>query len=125
MMQSILLVGIGGFLGAISRYGLAYLSRVHFGMTFPFATLIVNVFGCFAVGLVLGYFREHHLFPVLSLFFVSGFIGSFTTFSAVGYETFDLLKSGKTKLAALNIGGNTILGILAVACGISFKSFFR
>ncbi len=104
------MVGLGGFLGAITRYiaGLFILSSTGF----PWATLFVNVVGCATIAVLAS--AKDHLSLSLYLFLVPGFLGAFTTFSAFGIETIQLLQNNQTHLALLNIALNLALGLSAV-----------
>ena len=118
-MSAFLLVGLGGALGSMARYGIG-LALPSVG--FPYATLIVNVIGCFCIGLVLPTVaRAETLPPELRLLVVVGFLGGFTTFSAFGSETVALLRSGGGP-AMVNIAANVILGLAAVALGRTIGS---
>ncbi len=116
-MYEILLVGVGGFLGAISRLGMSYLIRQYSQHPFPLATLIINILGSVAIGLFFEFFKHHPLLPTLTLFLVIGFLGSFTTFSAFSFETVELLRKDELYLASLNVAGNLILCIVGVGLG--------
>jgi len=111
-----LLVGIGGGAGSVLRYAIGLALA---GATFPYATLIVNVVGCFFIGLAMASVeRTPLLAPDLRLLLVVGFLGGFTTFSAFGYESVALFKTNAT-LAALNVAANIFLGLAAVLAGRS------
>lgn len=101
-----LFIGLGGFLGALARYciGLA----LPFDGQFPLATLLVNVLGCFLIAI--SAFYKNLLPETFFLFFVPGFLGAFTTFSAFGIETFRLMETQQWGLALLNVGLNLVLG---------------
>ncbi len=119
MMIKILIVGLGGFAGAVARYTLSdWVQRLAKG-DFPFGTLIVNVLGCFLIGILMGWVQarqdlSHHL----RLLLTTGVLGSFTTFSTFGYETLALLEKGDLKLGLANIAANLALGILSVWLGL-------
>ncbi|MEO8276611.1 MAG: fluoride efflux transporter CrcB [Thermoanaerobaculia bacterium] len=121
-MRAFLLVAAGGALGATLRYAAALaVARFHSG-TFPLATVLINIVGCLAIGLVLGTVGEHPLAdPDLRRFLVTGFLGGFTTFSAFGYETIDLLRRGSTGAALANVALSVGLGLAAVAIGLRFS----
>lgn len=109
-----LLVGIGGALGSMARYGIG-LALPSVG--FPYATLLVNVAGCLAIGMALPTVeRAAALSPDLRLLVVVGFLGGFTTFSAFGNETIALLRAG-VGLAVMNVLANVLLGLAAVLLG--------
>jgi len=110
------LVGSGGFLGALTRYYSGAFVLHHFGETrFPFATFFVNVLGCLLIGLsVSASARFGMLSSELRLLCVTGFLGSFTTFSAFGLETVYLLKRGDYVFAAANVVLSLSIGLAAV-----------
>ena len=117
-MKGLLLVGLGGFLGSIARYGLAGLVHRYAGASFPWGTLAVNVLGCFAIGAVLHLVLDRAaLGPDARLFLAVGVLGGFTTFSAFGWETLELLRNGQLGPALLNVAGNVVLGLGAVWLG--------
>lgn len=112
--MSFLLVGLGGALGSMARYGVGL--ALH-STTFPYATLIVNVLGCLGIGLALPSLdRIAVLSPEVRLFLVVGFLGGFTTFSAFGSESIALVRSG-TAVALVNVAANVLLGLAAVVVG--------
>jgi CrcB protein len=122
-LTQLALVGAGGFLGAIARYslsGLAYRSGSFAG--FPYATLLVNVVGCLAIGLLAG-LAEHRfvLGTNARLFLMIGFLGGFTTFSTFGYETMMLVRDTEWFKAMLNAVLHLVLGVVAVWIGLAFS----
>jgi len=114
----VLLVGAGGFLGAIARYGLGGLVQDRAGATFPLGTLVVNVVGCFVIGLVSELAETRgFLTPESRAFLVIGVLGGFTTFSAFGNETLNLLRERDLALAGANVLLNVVLALGAVWLG--------
>ena len=114
-MLKILIVGIGGFAGAIARY--AFSGTVHrlFDGRFPYGTLFVNIFGCFAVGLVMYWVNYRELFDSNTRIFLAiGILGSFTTFSTFAYESLELLLDHRYLAAASNIALHMFVCIGAV-----------
>jgi CrcB protein len=118
-MERVILIGLGGFLGTVLRYGLGGLAyRVKNGGTFPYETLLVNVIGCFAIGLLCGVAEARAAFSGTTRgFLFAGVLGGFTTFSSFGYETFQLLRDGQNDVAAVSIGLQVVVGIGAVWAG--------
>lgn len=113
--MQVLLVGLGGFCGAVARYGIG---RLMTSGTFPYATLTVNVVGSLFIGLLATAFATRSLeTEPFRLFLIVGFLGAFTTFSAFSLETLQLLNSGAWTRAALNILGNLALCLIAVFVG--------
>lgn len=108
----------GAVLGAPLRYFLgSQVQRISAG-PFPLATLVVNVTGCLVIGFFLGVAEERGSLPrEARLFFVTGFLGSYTTFSAFGWETYSLARGDDVARAALNIILSVCLGLAAVWLG--------
>ncbi len=115
-MLQLLVVGAGGFLGAIARYQLS--TWVHRYAAGPYGTLSVNVLGCLAIGVLMAVVERHPTFSSELRDFVRvGLLGSFTTFSALGFEAFEFMREGRLGLAALTVAANLVLGLAAVAAG--------
>ena len=117
-MVRILLVALGGACGSVARYGLSGWVHQRYGGAFPAGTLVVNALGCLLIGVVGALVQERQMFSAYTrLLLVYGLLGGFTTFSSFGYETFELLRAGSTRLAALNTAANVGLGLGAVWLG--------
>ena len=118
-MIKLICVLIGGALGAGIRYLVSEQSRSWFGVgSFPYGTLIVNVAGCLILGGLYGYGKEFNFMtPEVRLLVISGFLGSLTTFSAFGLETFKPWTKGEWLLGCINIVSNLLLGLGAVWLG--------
>jgi len=117
-VAQVLIVGLGGFVGAVLRYGLSGLVHRYTSSGFPFGTLLVNVVGCLAIGAVMSLVECRQLFaPNTRLFLTIGLLGSLTTFSTLGYETFELLRDKELYLALSNVGMNFFVGMAAVMAG--------
>ena len=92
-------VAAGGSLGAVSRFLLSTLTLT--AGRFPWATLVINIAGSFAIGLVWGLYNNQPWFEDWGRYFiVVGFLGAFTTFSAFSLETLGLMESGRMAGAA-------------------------
>lgn len=117
MVGRTLLVGAGGFLGAAARYLAGGLVYRWVEPAFPWATLLVNVTGCFAIGALAALGEERGLSPEARLFWMVGVLGGFTTFSTFGYETMALVREGSTAAAVLNVAGHVLAGLSAVWAG--------
>ena len=117
-MGTVLLVGLGGFLGSIGRYLLSGWVQSRGGAGFPYGTLAVNVGGCFVMG-ALSELAETYSFltPQARAFLAVGILGGFTTFSAFGNETLNLARDGERGLALGNITANVLLALAAVWLG--------
>jgi CrcB protein len=115
-----LLIGAAGFLGAISRYHVeGFISGRMRGVALPWGTLVVNVSGCFALGLIATLMTERFLpHPHLRSALTIGFLGAYTTFSTFAYETLKLGEDGASRLAVLNVTLSVVLGLAAAWLGI-------
>jgi CrcB protein len=109
---AVLFVGIGGFLGAVSRFVLS-LAFGSFSLVIPYGTLLANVLGCFAIGVVLGLaVHTDTVSPGARLFLATGFCGGFTTMSSFVYELASLARAGDAAIAALYFAA-TLIGSIA------------
>ncbi len=118
-MLKVLLVGLGGGLGALARYGLSsWVQAWAGGAAFPYGTLAVNGLGCFGIG-ALGHLAETRglLTPEARLLLITGFLGGFTTFSTFGSETLGLARGGTYALALGYVAAHLLLGLGAVWAG--------
>lgn len=118
------IVGCGGFVGALARYGLS--GFVHRQMplaTFPYGTLAVNLLGCLLVGVVAGLIESRQLFsPEVRVFALIGVLGGFTTFSTLGFETFAMLRGGEYLRAGLSVAAHLLLGLALVWMGYAMTT---
>ena len=115
MLRSFLLVGLGGALGSMLRYGTGVLIGPR---NFPLATLLINIIGSFIIGVVIAYSTRNESFAVnWKMFLATGICGGFTTFSALSFENLQLLQSGKYGLLVLYISASVLFGIGAVWTG--------
>ena len=118
-MMKIVLIGLGGCAGAILRYlvagGVHALAKT---AAFPVGTLTVNLAGCLLIGIGGGLMESRQLFsPEWRAFLFVGILGSFTTFSTFGLETFNLAKEGQWLASFGNVGLSLVLGLAAVLVG--------
>ena len=118
-MRVLLLIGSGSFIGGICRYLLSAIIQSRSLSNFPFGTLVVNIIGCFAIGLVFALTERTNITLEQRLFFATGICGGFTTFSAFSNETFVLLRHGQLWHALLYITASVTLGIVATFAGYS------
>ena len=110
-------VALGGAAGAMARFALAEWIAYRAGGGFPWGTLVVNVAGSLALGLVLGAFPAAAQWPARALL-ATGFCGAFTTFSTFGYETVSLLQARQHAAAAVYVTGSVLAGLVAVVAGM-------
>ncbi|MDR0306241.1 MAG: fluoride efflux transporter CrcB [Chitinispirillales bacterium] len=112
-MKLIFAVGIGSFIGGIFRYLLTLLIQTKSTANFPSGTLIVNIIGCFFIGIVIGLFDKGQISNEWKLFLATGVLGGFTTFSAFSNETLTLFREGQSAYALIYICASVIFGLLA------------
>jgi len=123
-MQTILFIGLGGFVGAIMRFLLSAFVQRSTDTFFPIGTLSVNVLGGFLIGFLALYF-EQNVNPEYRALVITGFLGALTTFSTFSYETVLLLENSAYIKAMVNIMISVIFGIGATMLGmLVFKRFF-
>jgi fluoride exporter len=115
MFKNFLLVGLGGCLGSMLRFGAWHLFR---SVNFPSATLIVNIIGSLIIGAVIGLsVKDANFSQNWKLFLTTGICGGFTTFSAFSVENLEMLQNGKYLLSLLYILSSIVLGIAAAWIG--------
>ena len=126
MMYQVLLVALGGAIGASLRHvtGVAALRMI--GSTFPWATLLVNVLGSLIMGIVIAWFMKRGELDStgVKLFLTTGILGGFTTFSAFSLDAVNLFKSGDIHLALGYVFASVIFSIAAVLIGLWFGRAF-
>ncbi len=114
-----LLVFVGGGIGATARYGLQGLVYRYVRSTFPYGTLVVNVTGCFIIGLLMAAFEDRFLInPSVRVFLAVGILGGFTTFSSFSYETIALVRDGELFLGMMNVLASLLLCLAGTAAGV-------
>ena len=121
-MISILVVMLGGAIGAIARYQLDGLIQDHTHGSLPIGTLVINVSGALALGILVGLRIEHGLPATLELAAGTGFCGAFTTFSSLMYESTRLTQDGAYRAATRTLSLNLVLGGAAACLGLLVTS---
>lgn len=124
MVHKLLLLGAGGAIGTLLRYGISDLTHRLVGVAFPWGTFVVNVVGCFVIGLLWSVSEYTTFSPSLRLFLFTGTLGAFTTFSTYGLETFNLLRDGEIMLGATNLLLHNVIGLAAVVGGFVLARLF-
>jgi fluoride exporter len=115
-LKNILLVGLGGGIGAMCRF---YISTLFKAGSFPLSTLLINIVGSFFIGIVFGFGIKNEQFSEgLKLFLATGICGGFTTFSAFSVENIQLLKTGNYAMAGLYIFASIACCLLACFVGL-------
>jgi len=119
-MVAVLLIGVGGFAGAIARYLVDGRVSVLTGGSLPWGTFIVNVSGSFGVGLLFALVMERAALPAeLRGPLMIGFIGAYTTFSTLALESWRMIEDGAWLYAGANLLGSIVVGLAAVIGGIA------
>jgi len=117
-LKAVLFVFAGSGIGGIARYGIQVWVSKNYPSIFPLGTFLVNITGCFLIGLLYALSEKNNLpAPEWRLALTTGFCGGFTTFSAFAFENISLLKAGNPVYAALYILSSVLLGIAAVYLG--------
>lgn len=118
MVKSILIAGVGGFIGTVLRFLVSRYFQLSFASVFPWSTFIVNVLGCFLIGIVYGLSEKGDLLsPEWRIFLSIGLAGGFTTFSTFSNDAYILLQTREMMRLALYTGLSFFLGIMAVFLG--------
>ena len=125
-MLKVLLVGVGGFFGSISRYLVGgFVHKILDQPFFPYGTMAVNILGCFIIGLLNGVAETRQVFsPEFRTLVFIGFLGGFTTFSTFGYESFNFVRDGQFGSTIANVGIHIVFGLAAVFVGHYSSRFF-
>lgn len=121
----LLLIAIFGAVGTLARYGLQGLVQIRMGSTFPYGTLLINLTGCFFLGL-LGQTMLNRMIvsPEWRMAITIGFFGGYTTFSTFGWETAKMLEAGEWLRASTYVAASVVFGILLSAAGIRLAGRF-
>ena len=120
-MTKFIIIGLGGFIGAIMRYSLSGFAQNLFQKShtaiFPIGTMFVNVVGCFLIGFSATLLFERTVDPAYRLLINVGFLGAFTTFSTFSLETLALIEESEFGYAFLNVFVSCLIGLIAVWMG--------
>ncbi len=124
LLVTALLVGSGGFAGAVFRYGLAGIVQRQVPLsTFPYGTLAVNLLGSLLIGVIGGWVDSRQVFtPEMRAFILIGLLGGFTTFSTLSYEGFAMIRDGEHLRAVAYLGSHVVFGLAAVWLGYGLAS---
>ena len=118
MIKMMLIAGAGGFMGTCGRFLVGKWSAAMFHGTFPMGTFLVNVIGCFIIGIFYGLLdRAHVMTPGWNLLLITGFCGGFTTFSAFADDTWVLGSKGDWKTCLFYLLASVLVGVFMVWAG--------
>ncbi len=116
-MVKIIVLSLGGVVGVLLRYFTGGAVHKVAGSGFPYGTLVINLVGCFVIGLLWGIFERFEFSSNLRLFLFIGVLGSFTTFSSFGLETFNLFRDNELRLGLYNLLITNVFGVGLVYAG--------
>lgn len=119
MGSRLLMIAVGGALGALLRYGISGWAYRLAGEGFPWGTLAVNLIGCLAIGVLWAGFERSPLPAEWSGFLFVGLLGAFTTYSTFALESMNLLRDGEVALALVNVVASSVGGILLAFGGLA------
>ena len=118
-VQAILVISLGGILGANTRYFVSLYVAERLGTAFPFGTFLINVTGSLIIGFFLTLISERYsVDPLWRLFFATGFLGAYTTFSSYTFEAAQLIREGSYVPAFVYLFGSVLAGMVGVFAGI-------
>lgn len=116
-MKLIWAIGIGSFIGGVARYLLSLLIQNKFLSTFPYGTFVVNIIGCFLIGIIYALSEKGNIHIEWRFFLATGILGGFTTFSSFSLETISLFRESQYGTAFAYIGLSIVIGLLATLGG--------
>ena len=117
--MNLVIIALGGALGAVSRFLMGNAVSKAVGSALPYGTFVINLVGCFAMGLLMTIIVDRELLSAAwRLFLCVGFLGGFTTFSSFGYEALMLLTEGRMLAVLTYVSGSVALGLAAAAAGV-------
>lgn len=114
----IIIIGLAGACGALTRYLVGRFIAERVRTQFPLGTFLINISGAFVIGLLFALVAHKHMSAALQLTLATGFLGGYTTFSTMSWESMVLVRGGSTPLGLLYLGGSMLLGLLAATLGI-------
>jgi fluoride exporter len=121
----IFLIALFGAIGTLARYGLQGVVQIKMGSTFPYGTLLINLTGCFFLGLIGQITLNRVIMPAeWRVAIAVGFFGGYTTFSSFGWETAKMLEAGEWLRGSTYVIASVVLGLLLSVAGIRLANRF-
>jgi fluoride exporter len=121
----IFLIALFGAIGTLARYGLQGVVQIKMGSTFPYGTLLINLTGCFFLGLIGQIMLNRVIVPAeWRMAIAIGFFGGYTTFSSFGWETAKMFEAGEWLRASTYVAASVVLGLLLSVAGIRLANRF-
>jgi fluoride exporter len=118
MVKSIMIVGLGGFIGTVARFLISRYFQVNVTSVFPWSTFVVNIFGCLLIGIIYGISEKSEVLnPEIRLFLTVGICGGFTTFSTFSNDSFMLIREQEWLRFAIYTSLSIFIGLMAVYVG--------
>lgn len=121
-MKLVLLAGLGSFIGGAGRYLIGLLFVAKSQTSFPLATFIVNLLGCFSIGLLFGLWQKGEISEEVKTFLIVGILGGFTTFSAFSNETIQLFQAQAYLMAGFYVLSSIVIGLLLTYIGLKLMA---
>lgn len=118
-------IGLAGASGAVTRYLLGRFFAERVNARFPLGTFLINISGAFLIGLVFALAGHQLISPTIQLLLATGFLGGYTTFSTLNWETLQLARGGSMYLGLLYLGGTFVLGLGAEMLGMMVGGLLR
>ncbi|HXB94565.1 MAG TPA: fluoride efflux transporter CrcB [Puia sp.] len=119
-MKPLLLIGSGGAIGSICRYLITVYVSKHMTIAFPMGTFLVNLSGCFLIGLLWGIASRYAWLDLeWRMFLITGVCGGYTTFSSFSWESINLVRQGDYAYFFAYVLGSVVLGLLATVGGMA------
>ena len=121
----LLLIALFGAIGTLARYGLQGVVQIRMGSAFPYGTLLINLTGCFFLGLIGQLTLNRIIVPAeWRVAIAVGFFGGYTTFSSFGWETAKMLEAGEWLRASTYVAASVVFGLFLSAAGIRLANRF-
>ncbi len=125
MFKDLLIVGFGSFIGGVTRYVTIQIIHKFINTNFPLGTLVVNLLGCFLIGILYGLFDKGSIMSAeIKLFLIVGICGGFTTFSSFTYETISLVNDSEVLYLMVYMGMSIFTGISMTLIGKNIVDYF-